>query len=215
MIYLIYLFILISNFQFWICELYFDIKKSNTKLIYLCLFFQEKLTLCWFCLYLVKFQIFFEILYEISKYYAMLHYFHYKSFYIKIKKNVDIWGARKNPEAEYLKRAGYKNCANCRRTSPTCTLMITIKVASLDFGIFICPNCSGTHRHLGHTITPDKIDKAGWMAKRLGRKHEDRKLRNQPILGSGWKVSDNWIENKGFRKQKPGAPLEEHHRYEN
>jgi hypothetical protein len=62
---------------------------------------------------------------------------------------------------------------------------------------------------------PGKMDKTGWRAKRLGRKHEDRKPRNQPILGSGWRVSDNEVENKGFRKPKPGAPLEEHHRYVN
>jgi ribosomal protein L37AE/L43A len=44
-----------------------------------------------------------------------------------------------------LKNPKNHHCADCDSISPTW--------ASLDFGVFLCSNCSGAHRGLGPTIT--------------------------------------------------------------
>ena len=51
-----------------------------------------------------------------------------------------------------------KTCADCGSISPTCTISPYVG-ASLDFGVFICSNCSGAHRALGPTVTRVKSTK--------------------------------------------------------
>jgi hypothetical protein len=43
-------------------------------------------------------------------------------------------------------------CADCNSKSPTCSHIIYAG-ASIDFGVFVCLNCSGAHRALGPSIT--------------------------------------------------------------
>lgn len=51
-----------------------------------------------------------------------------------------------------LKHPNNHTCADCNALAPTCT-HLSIKGASLDFGVFLCSSCSGAHRALGPTIT--------------------------------------------------------------
>lgn len=51
-----------------------------------------------------------------------------------------------------LKNSKNNNCADCNASTPSCTF-IYYTGASLDFGVFVCSNCSGAHRALGPTIT--------------------------------------------------------------
>lgn len=53
---------------------------------------------------------------------------------------------------QLLARPENKSCADCGSKSPTCTLAI-YSGASIDFGVFVCLNCSGAHRALGPSIT--------------------------------------------------------------
>ncbi len=65
---------------------------------------------------------------------------------------------------EILKRKSNYNCADCTTISPTCSFCSYLG-ASLDFGVFLCSNCSGAHRSLGPTVTrvrSTKLDK--WQA---------------------------------------------------
>ena len=57
-----------------------------------------------------------------------------------------------------LQNPSNKNCADCCSVSPNCTILL-YSGASLDFGVFICSNCSGAHRALGPTITRVKSTK--------------------------------------------------------
>ncbi len=62
---------------------------------------------------------------------------------------------------EILKRPANQQCADCNTISPTCTDFFKLG-ASLDFGVFLCSNCSGAHRALGPTETrvrSTKLDK--------------------------------------------------------
>ena len=59
-----------------------------------------------------------------------------------------------------LSRPSNRYCADCGSTSPTCKYyFLWIIGASLDFGVFLCPNCAGSHRALGPTITRVKSSK--------------------------------------------------------
>ena len=51
-----------------------------------------------------------------------------------------------------LKDPRNQHCADCDSISPTCTIHSYLG-ASLDFGVFLCSNCSGAHRGLGPTVT--------------------------------------------------------------
>ncbi len=62
-----------------------------------------------------------------------------------------IVGALLKNKSNYL-------CADCNTVSPTCTTF-KYEGASLDFGVFLCSNCSGAHRALGPTVTRVKSAK--------------------------------------------------------
>jgi len=67
--------------------------------------------------------------------------------------------------ADILKNKSNYNCADCSTISPTCINKFLFLGASLDFGVFLCSNCSGAHRSLGPTVTrvrSTKLDK--WQA---------------------------------------------------
>ena len=52
-----------------------------------------------------------------------------------------------------LKKNENALCADCNAKSPGCTFLYTFVGASLDFGVFVCMNCSGAHRALGQSVT--------------------------------------------------------------
>lgn len=91
-----------------------------------------------------------------------------------------------------------KNCADCGSSSPTW--------ASLDFGVFVCSNCSGAHRSLGPTITrvkSTKLDKwnRDWI--------QNMKLGNEEI-NKYWEADSL---SASLKKAKAGAILDDYHRY--
>jgi len=49
-------------------------------------------------------------------------------------------------------------CADCSSKSPCCIFHDNLG-ASLDFGVFVCMNCSGAHRSLGQSVTRIKSTK--------------------------------------------------------
>lgn len=85
--------------------------------------------------------------------------------------------------------------------------------ASLDFGVFVCSNCSGAHRALGPTITRVKSTKLDLW---------DRKWFANMVLGNE-EINRYWEQNSveamikyillGIRKPKVGSELYEYNRF--
>lgn len=57
-----------------------------------------------------------------------------------------------------LKKPENLLCADCGSKSPCCKCILNLG-ASLDFGVFVCMNCSGAHRSLGQSVTRIKSTK--------------------------------------------------------
>lgn len=60
--------------------------------------------------------------------------------------------------SELLRKPENALCADCSSKSPCCTYIHHVG-ASLDFGVFVCMNCSGAHRSLGQSVTRIKSTK--------------------------------------------------------
>jgi len=77
------------------------------------------------------------------------HFIDFLSFYIVGVMNFQT---QKKIFEPLLKNNQNSRCADCNSASPSC-MSKNNTGASLDFGVFVCSNCSGAHRALGPTVT--------------------------------------------------------------
>lgn len=81
--------------------------------------------------------------------------------------------------AALLKKPENALCADCSSKSPCCNSYIYAG-ASLDFGVFVCMNCSGAHRSLGQSVTRIKSTKLDtWNRDWLWHMQLNNKMINQ------------------------------------